>query len=151
MSQENVDVVRRSWQPTSSGKLPFELWDAHVRIDNMPEFPIKGPYNGHEGLARWWRDLAEVVEDLRFEVKEVIDLGEGRVLSVQRALGRASHTGIEMDVLWASVFTLREGKIVHAQGYWTPEQALEAAGVREMSQENVENLRGGVAPRAGAV
>jgi ketosteroid isomerase-like protein len=132
MSQENMDLVRRSWQSVSSdGELPFELYDADLRIENMPEFPIQGPYDGHEGLAQWWEDLIEVIEDLRFEVKEVIDLGDERVLSVQRALGRATHTGIEMDVLWASVVTLREGKIVRLQGYWTPEQAREAVGLRE--------------------
>jgi ketosteroid isomerase-like protein len=132
MSQENVDLVRRSWRAVSSdGELPFELYDADLRIENMPEFPIQGPYDGHEGLAQWWEDLTEVIEDLRFEVKEVIDLGDERVLSVQRALGRATHTGIEMDVLWASVVTLREGKIVRLQGYWTPEQAREAVGLSE--------------------
>jgi ketosteroid isomerase-like protein len=132
MSQENVDLVRRSWRAVSSdGELPFELYDADLRIQNMPEFPIQGPYDGHEGLAQWWEDLTEVIEDLRFEVKEVIDLDDERVLSVQRALGRATHTGIEMDVLWASVVTLREGKIVRLQGYWTPEQAREAVGLRE--------------------
>jgi ketosteroid isomerase-like protein len=132
MSEENVDVVRRAWQAVSShGDLPFDLWDEDLRIDNMPEFPIQGPYNGHEGLAQWRQDIAEVIEDLRFDVKEVIDLDEERVLSVQRAAGRAAHTGIEMDVLWASVLTLHEGKIVHAQGYWTPEQAREAVGLPE--------------------
>jgi hypothetical protein len=35
-----------------------------------------------------------------------------------------------MNVLWASVFTLREGKIVLFR-YSTPEQAREAAGVAE--------------------
>lgn len=76
-----------------------------------------------------------MIEDLRFELEEVVDLGEGRVLSVQRGLGRASHTGIEMDVLWASVFTLRGAKIVHVQGYWTPEQAREAVGLLERCPE----------------
>jgi ketosteroid isomerase-like protein len=132
MSKENVDVVTRAWQAVSShGDLPFDLWDEDLRIDNMPEFPIRGPYEGHKGLARWREDVAEVIEDLHFEVKEVIDLGEGRVLSVQRARGSAAHTGIEFDVLWASVLTLRDGKIVHAQGYWTPEQAREAVGLPE--------------------
>ena len=88
MSQENLEIVRRAWQAvTSDGDLPFELWDADLRIENMPEFPIRGPYDGHQGLVRWRDDLAEVIEDLRLEVNEVIDLDEEHVLSVQRALG----------------------------------------------------------------
>ena len=111
-------------------ELPLELWDPNLRIQNMPEFPIQAAYDGHEGLARWRDDIGEVIEDLRFDVEE-IDLGDERVLSVQRATGRASHSGIAMDIQWASVLTLRDGKIVHAQGYWTREQAREAVGLRE--------------------
>ena len=132
MSQENVDVVTRAWGAISShGELPFELWDEDLRVENMPEWPIRGPYEGHEGLVHWRDDLCEVIENLHFDVREVIELDDGRVLSIQRATGCAVHTGIAMDVLWASVLTLRNGKIVHAQGYWTPEQAREAAGLSE--------------------
>lgn len=130
MSEENVEIVRRAIEATGDD-LPFDLWATDLRIDNMPEFPIRGTYEGHEGLARWWADLSEVIEDLRFELEEIVDLGDDRVLSVLRTSGRASHTGIQMEVLWASVFTLRGAKIVHAQGYWTPEQAREAVGLRE--------------------
>ena len=130
MAPTNVEVVRRAWEAvTSHGELPLELWHQDVRIDNMPEWPIRGPYHGHEGLGQWREDLAEVIENLRFELNEIIDLGADRVLSVQRARGRAVHTGIEMDHLWASVLTLRDGKITYAQGYWTPEQAREAVGL----------------------
>ena len=127
-----MNAVRRAWGAISShGELPFEVWDEDLRVDNMPEWPIRGPYEGHEGLVHWRDDLCEVIENLHFDVREVIELDDGRVLSIQRATGRAVHTGIEMDVLWASVLTLRNGKIVHAQGYWTPEQAREAAGLSE--------------------
>jgi ketosteroid isomerase-like protein len=132
MSEENMDVVRRAWAAVSShGELPFELWDEDLRINNMPEFPLKGAYEGHEGLARWRDDISEVVEEMCFDVKEVIELDDGRVLSIQRTTGRAIHTGIEIDVLWASVLTFRDGKILYAQGYWTPEQGREAVGLSQ--------------------
>jgi hypothetical protein len=131
MSQENMDVVRQAWAAVSShGELPVEVWDKDLRIDNMPEWPIKGPYEGHEGLARWRDDLSEVIEDLHFDIKEVIDLDDERVLSIQRATGRAVHTGIEMDVLSASVLTLKTERSC-TSGLLDARQAREAVGLRE--------------------
>ena len=97
----------------------------------MPEWPIQGPYHGHEGLRRWWRDVGDVFSDLRFEVEDVFDLDDGRVLTVQRATGTAVHTGLPQELQWASLLSFRGGKIVHAQGYFSRQQALEAVGRSE--------------------
>jgi len=47
-----------------------------LRLDNIVQFPITGPYHGHEGLGRWWKDVAEAFEEIRFEVEELIDLDD---------------------------------------------------------------------------
>jgi ketosteroid isomerase-like protein len=39
------------------------------------------------------------------------------------------HTKLPWDVLWAAVWTVRDGKAVRGQGYMTKEEALEAVGV----------------------
>jgi ketosteroid isomerase-like protein len=48
-----------------------------------------------------------------------------------RATGTASHTGIEVDVEWAAVWTIRDGKVLRAQGYLNRAEAIEAAGLSE--------------------
>ena len=45
---------------------------------------------------------------------------------------RATHrlSGVETDLTYAVVNTIRDGKIVRGREYWTKEQALEAAGLQ---------------------
>jgi ketosteroid isomerase-like protein len=120
----------RSWEQVRA-EIPYELYDEDVRIDNMPEWPIQGPYHGHEGLRQWWADLGDVFEDLQFEVDEVYDLDEERVLTVVTAVATATHTRIPQRHQWASLLTFKDGRIVRAQGSFTRAQALEAVGLSE--------------------
>jgi hypothetical protein len=53
-------MVRRWFAAIAEGELASDLWDADLIVDNIPEFPVTGPYRGYEGLRRWWDDLAEV-------------------------------------------------------------------------------------------
>jgi ketosteroid isomerase-like protein len=131
MSQENVEVVRRWADGLTRGELQVELCDPELRLDNIAEFPITGPYHGHEGLRRWWQDVAEAFDEIRFEVERLIDVDDERVLSVQRVVGRFRHTGIPIDTPWASLFWVRDGRIARAVGYASPKRALKAAGLRE--------------------
>jgi ketosteroid isomerase-like protein len=131
MSEEDVEVVRRSYERGGSGELPFECWHPDAVIENVPDFPITGPYFGHAGLAQWRADIAEVVKDLRIELLEVIDAGPRHVVSVQRASGRARHTDLDVNVEWAALYRLENGQIVHAWGYRSKDEALEAAGLSE--------------------
>ena len=58
--------------------------------------------------------------------------GDGKtVLMLLRAMGTASHTGIEVDYEWAAVWTIRDGKVLWAPGYLNRADALEAAGLPE--------------------
>jgi hypothetical protein len=41
------------------------------------------------------------------------------------------HTQIEVDLPWAVVWTIRDGKALRAQGYATKGEALEAVGLSE--------------------
>jgi hypothetical protein len=62
------------------------------------------------------------------EFEEMTPLDEERVLTTQRWVGHFRHTGIPIDGSWASVITVRDGRIVHAVGYLTKKQAVRASG-----------------------
>ena len=58
--------------------------------------------------------------------------GDGEtVLMLLRSRGTAPHMGIELDFPWAAIWTIREGKLLLAQGYLDRDEAREAAGLRE--------------------
>jgi len=52
-------------------------------------------------------------------------------LAVLRFGGRAKQSGVETDVTFATLYTLRDAKIAVGREYWTREEALEAVGLKE--------------------
>jgi len=131
MAQENVALVRQWFVALAHGELAPELWDPNLTVDNVPEFPITGPYRGHKGLQQWWDDLSEIVDGAVIELDEAEALDDERVLTVQRLVGAFSSTGIPVNAPWVGVFSTGEGMILRVSGYTSREQALEAAGLSE--------------------
>ncbi|MDQ3469751.1 MAG: nuclear transport factor 2 family protein [Actinomycetota bacterium] len=110
----------------------LELCDEHIEIRNVEEFLVQGPYHGHDGVRRWFAEAFDVISDPRFELDEVIDGGDGEtIVTVQRVLGHSGHTGLELHLRWALVWTIRGGKVAFIQGYAGRREALKAAGLRE--------------------
>jgi ketosteroid isomerase-like protein len=133
MSQENVEVVRRWWAGfNDNGLPPFDLCDDQIEIRNPDEFPNTGPYHGHEGVRQWASEAWEIVDEARTEPEEILEVGDRTTLVVVlRTTGHMPHTGIPANVQWAAVFTMRDGKLAHAQGYLSKAEALEAVGLSE--------------------
>ena len=134
MSQENVEVVRRWWDGfNTTGMPPLELCDERIEIRNPPDFPAAGSFHGHQGVQVWRDQVFEVFDNASVEAEEIIDVtGDGEtVLMLLRARGNARHTRIEIDFPWAAIWTIREGKLVFAQGYLSRQEAREVVGLSE--------------------
>jgi ketosteroid isomerase-like protein len=147
MSRENVELVRalwanlkrdpgEPWPPSSRDELDrrlrLDLCDESIEIRNPPEFPVADEYHGHDGVRQWATEVWEVFSEVHHDLEELVEANDGEtVVSVQRTKGRMRHTGIETDLLWAAVWTVRDGKALRGQGYMTKEEALEAVGLRE--------------------
>ena len=61
----------------------------------------------------------------------MIDAGEDKVVAVVRISGRAKLSGVETDLTYAALCTIRDGKVARGREYWTRDEALEAAGLSE--------------------
>ena len=77
-------------------------------------------------VARW----AAVWGDWTVEVESVVEAGGDEVIVLLRESGR-SDSGLTMDERHCELYTLSEGKIVRRRGFSDPNQAFEAAGLRE--------------------
>ena len=131
MSEENVEIVRRWWAGfNEDGMPPLSLCDDEIEIRNPPDFPVRGLFRGHEGVRSWRDQVFDIFDKARVEPEDIVDVhGDGEtVLMLLRASGTASYTGIEVDVEWAAIWTIRDGKVLRAQGYLDRAEALEAAG-----------------------
>jgi ketosteroid isomerase-like protein len=87
--------------------------------------------HGPEAVRRYLQDWIDVFDDVTNVPEELLDIGDDRVLAVQHARGRAKASGVETEISYAVVYTLRDGKIVRAREYIDRKQALEAVGLRE--------------------
>jgi ketosteroid isomerase-like protein len=134
MSQENVEIVRRWWRGfNDEGMPPLSLCDDQIEIRNPPDFPVRGVFQGHDGVRRWREQVFEIAENARVEPEEIVDVHDDgeTVLMLLRATGTASFSEMNLDVEWAAIWTIRDGKVLRAQGYLDRAEARKAAGLSE--------------------
>ena len=132
MSQENVEVVGDYLRAFADGGIDamVEFMDRDVdwrAIEGAPD--DVGEMHGREAMRRYIQDWVDMFDDITNVPEELVDLGDDRVLAVQHVTGRAKGSGIETELRYAVVYTLRDGKIVHAREYIDRQQAVEAARV----------------------
>ena len=134
MSQENVEIVRQVAAAFNRGDL--DTWVEYL-ADDIDYRAIegalddRGPMHGKDAVRAYLQDWLDLFDDFKAEPVELIDAGEEQVIAVGRISGRAKLSGVETDLTYAALYTIRDGKIARGREYWTKEQALEAAGLRE--------------------
>jgi ketosteroid isomerase-like protein len=132
VSKRDVELVTAWFRGLEERTLSPEMCHPKIVIRNWDESPLRGPYHGRDGLVEWWADFADVIQDASFELLEAIDLGDGRVLTVNKLIGTFRLTGIPLEnAVWGSILTVRDGLIASATGYATPGRAKKAAGLKK--------------------
>jgi ketosteroid isomerase-like protein len=134
MSQENVEIVRGMNQAFNRGDLDtaIDCWTDDIDYRAVEgALDDHGPIHGKEAFRAYAQDWLDTFDDFRQEPAELIDEGEDKVIAVLRVSGRAKLSGVKTDLMYAALYTIRDGKIARGREYWTREEALEAAGLRE--------------------
>jgi ketosteroid isomerase-like protein len=131
VARQDVDVVREAFQA-------FQREGAEAILDRIhPEFEIEVPpelsaepdtYRGPDGVRRYFAGFEGVMEDVRFELDEFIDAGDGKVVVTGRVSARSAAAGLPVEQWNAQVWTVRDGRLLRARAYATKEEALAAAG-----------------------
>ena len=134
MSQENVEVVAEYARSAARGvDAMAEFWDpdiSHRAVEGAID--DAGELHGPEAVRRYAQDWFDMFDDLSVVAEELVDAGDDRVVAVLRMTGRAKVSGIETEIRFSVVYTLRNGKIVQGREYMEKEQAprsRRAAGV----------------------
>ena len=73
--------------------------------------------------------VADAFEELRYELEEAIDVGDGRLLALVRIRGRGKGSGVGVDTRLAHLWTVRDGKAVRMQAFTDRDEARRAAGL----------------------
>ena len=133
MSQENVEIVRRLWHAAErrDDQAAFALYDPDVVWESGNVGPLElggGPYHGHAGVRRFFRDWLESFETYRAQAETFIDAGN-RVLVGYRVSGRGKASGVEVEMPRWNVYELRNSLVTHVEIFVTKTEALEAVGL----------------------
>jgi ketosteroid isomerase-like protein len=134
MSQENVEIVRDA--AAAFNRDDLDAWFDYVAddidyraIEGAPD--DHGPIHGKDALRAYVQDWLDTFDEFKSEPVELIDAGEDNVIAVIRISGHAKLSGVETDLFYAALYRIREGKIARGREYWTRDEALKAAGLRE--------------------
>ena len=142
MSQENLEIVRRSYEffnrwavhpdvePLLNPKV-HSLLHPEVEFHTYANAPEAGVYRGADAVIAYNQRLFEQFESLRIEVEELLEAGDRVVVvSTQDAIPKGGGQQ-EIHVHMAEVWRVRDGLLAERHSYSTKGEALEAAGLRE--------------------
>jgi ketosteroid isomerase-like protein len=132
MSQENVEVIRRSIAALNAGDMEGvrDTLDPDVVVGRELEgWPETGPLVGREAVVRQWeRNIEPWGDAATLEPISIIDVGD-RVVS--RLVAHGVGRGPELHVEFTTVSTLRNGRTFLIDYYWNYAAALKAVGLEE--------------------
>src|SRR3954447_20767057 len=129
MSQENVEIARRTWEHVLLADDSSEVVGAAFEVHDH-DLPDAGVYRGPEGVARWGSAWAEAWDDWEFETEDYIDVGD-RVVVIARMWARGKRSGVTVQRHDGLVITVRNGEAVRLDYFSSKAEALEAVGLRE--------------------
>jgi ketosteroid isomerase-like protein len=131
MSQENVEMVRSIYEAINRRD-----WDAAFR-NEAPDFelttppgPRAGTYRGREECQGYLEGWITAFEAMTVEPEEIFERGDEVVVFV-RVGAQPKGTSAEIEIRNGHVWTIRDGMVVSMRLFAKPEEALEAAGLRE--------------------
>ena len=131
MSQENVELVRRTYEATNQGDYDVAGSYIHPEIE-FPTYalsPEAGVYPGKQAVREYNENLWEQFESVRFEVEKPLGAGDQVVVvTTQHAVPKGGQR--EMNVHVAEVWTIRDGLLAERRSYSTRNEALGAAGLQ---------------------
>jgi ketosteroid isomerase-like protein len=131
MPEENIEIVRRVYEAFARRD-----WDAVFR-DMAPGFemttkrgPNAGTHRGRERTQGFVEDYVAAFEDATAEPERFLESGNHVVVLVTRR-GTPRGGGAEIVVRNGHLWTLRDGRILSAESFPDPQEALRAAGLSE--------------------
>lgn len=128
MSEENVAILRRGFATFGDQGTPdLGMLDPEIEIVNFDSFPVTRPYRGHDGMMQWLVDISEPFDEFEFGLVEVLAHDDDWVATTVRAAGKSRMGGPPFELEWGAIYTFRDGRLVRAEGFRTPAEALAAA------------------------
>ena len=132
MSQENVEIVRRSLDAWNQRDL--ESWRTFVHSDlevdwSRSRAPFRGVYRGLSRVETFWDVFWSAFENVQIETHGFTEIGSEVV--VPNTAHMRGRDGFEVTARSALVFKVEDGQITRLRMFQEQAEALEAAGLSE--------------------
>lgn len=126
-----VQMVRddAAWASFSQGFAASLAPDFVYEDDYLPDH-VGERYRGLDGLRRASRGWVEPYEQVVCDLERIVGTGD-RFVSTHRVRAKARHSGIVQDFRIAYVWTYRNRRLIHSQGFRDVDGALKAAGLEK--------------------
>ena len=134
MSDENVEIVRRSFEAFLEGDDPGAAFDTGLLADDWEwvlqnAFEGKSVWRGRQEFVEFLRAWTGEFEDYSIRFEQFIDAGDDRVVTIYRQRGTGKGSGIPVEWHGAMISEVRDGRVIRTTSYPDPAEALKAAGL----------------------
>jgi ketosteroid isomerase-like protein len=139
MSQENVELVRRSCEAFVAGDVETAMsaldpqieW--HATVGGIDEGRV---YHGHEEVIKGFVDYFETWERMDMRAERFIDAGDEDVVVFWHEVAKGRESGVVVETDTGTIQTVRDGKIVKVRSYMDRLEALRIAGLDPAEAES---------------
>jgi ketosteroid isomerase-like protein len=124
-------IVRRGIEGAARDDFEFaeRLFEPDVELrmfgDIARSLGLAEQYRGHQGYRDVWRDYKLELDDLRYELKQLIDLGD-RIALRAVMVGRGRTSGVITRRTQGFIYTMSSRGVARQDIYWTWQEALAA-------------------------
>jgi ketosteroid isomerase-like protein len=135
MSKEDVEAFKRGLEAGNRGDVDGLLDELHPEIEWHSALHVlmggqQTVFRGHDGVRRLIGDLYETFGDVRIEMSEFRDLGNG-VVAIGHMRTRGKSSGAELVAPLAFVTEIKDGKTISIRAYRDRDGPLAAPGLSE--------------------
>ena len=119
MSESNVEMVRALFGRFAEGGIEaiLDLFHEDLLIEIPPDMSAEpDTYRGRDGARRYFQGFEGMIEDVRYEAREVIPIGD-RVLACARMSGRGVTSGLDVELDAFVVHEFEDGLIKRMRPY----------------------------------
>ena len=136
MSQENLEIVRQFIEAARSGDVHateafVAVSDPGIEHTRLPAASGPETYSGHDGVRRWFTDMADLWREWRNEIEELVEAGPDTVAARIRFIAVGRDSGVPVEARLGLVCVVSKGKILRSRTYASGEDALEAVGLSD--------------------
>jgi ketosteroid isomerase-like protein len=131
MPPSNTEIIRDGFayfratrKPAPQILAPKFVWD----MSTFRGWPEQQLYEGADGSERFLAAWLAAWDDWVLEAESYHEAGD-MVVAVMHQHGRSKASGLEVDMHFAMVWTMRDGLTTRMQMYADPAEAFEAVGL----------------------